>query len=236
MIPKKIYQTWKTQNLPQKIMKLHRNFRSLNTHYDHILYTDEQMNDYMSSNADKELADIYWKMNHIVARADIWRYTILYNEGGIYVDIDSLITGSLDDLINIEDKAIITAETNQGLYAQWALIFEKKHIILENTLNNILRDIHQEKHRFDHHSLTVVNYANAISKVTKDAGQDLNWENIHKNTDMTIGTDSFTFRVFGVDYNEYFQFKHKYNHLLRGRPKGVEIDTHWSLQEQKPLY
>ena len=101
MISKKIYQTWKTQNLPQKIMKLHRNFRSLNTHYDHILYTDEQMNDYMSSNADKELADIYWKMNHIVARADIWRYTILYNEGGIYLDIDSLITGSLDDLINI---------------------------------------------------------------------------------------------------------------------------------------
>ena len=61
-------------------------------------------------------------------------------------------------------------------------------------------------------------------------------KNIHKNTDMTIGNYSFTFRVFGVDYNEYFQFKHKYNHLLRGRPKGVEIDTHWSLQEQKPLY
>ena len=65
----------------------------------HIIYTDEQMNDYMNSNADKEILDLYWKMNHIVAKADIWRYTILLERGGIYLDIDSKINRSLNDLI-----------------------------------------------------------------------------------------------------------------------------------------
>ena len=38
-------------------------------------------------------------MNHIVAKADIWRYTILLDKGGIYLDIDSEITGSLNSLV-----------------------------------------------------------------------------------------------------------------------------------------
>ena len=80
-------------------------------------------------------------MNHIVAKADIWRYTILFNNGGIYLDIDSEITGVLDSLINDEDEAIITPEIHENLFIQWGLIFGKQHKILEKTLNNIVHDV-----------------------------------------------------------------------------------------------
>ena len=236
MIPKTIYQTWKTQSLPEKVSKIHKKSKKLNKDYNHIIYTDEQMNDYINSNVDKEIANVYWKMKHIVAKADIWRYSILFNEGGIYVDIDSSITGSLDSLIKNEDNAIVSAETNRNLFVQWALVFEKKHIILENTLNNILRDVYEERNKYDHHSLMVENYAKSIYKAAKESSQNLEWDKINNNTDLTFHMNSSSFRLYGVDYNNYFQFKHKYNHLLRNRPKGVEIDTHWSLQEQKPLY
>ena len=113
---------------------------------------------------------------------------------------------------------------------------KKKHIILENTLNNILRDVYEERNKYDHHSLTVENYAKSIYKAAKESSQNLEWDKINNNTDLTFHMNSSSFRLYGVDYNNYFQFKHKYNHLLRNRPKGVEIDTHWSLQEQKPLY
>ena len=52
-----------------------------------ILFTDEQMNDYISSNADSDIKDAYWRMNHVVAKADIWRYTILFNNGGSLLSI-----------------------------------------------------------------------------------------------------------------------------------------------------
>ena len=236
MIPKNIFQTWKTQNLPEKVFRLHKKFRLLNKNYNHIIYTDEQMNDYINSNVDNEIASVYWKMKHIVAKADIWRYSILFNEGGIYLDIDSSITGSLDNLISNDDKAIVSAETNRNLFVQWALIFEKNHKILEYTLINILRDVHEEKNKFDHHTLMVENYAKSVFKAAKESNQNLNWSKINKNTNITFQMNSSSFRLYGIDFNNFFQFKHKYNHLLRGRPKGIEIDTHWSLQDKRPLY
>ena len=61
MILKTIYQTWSTQNMPTKLRKLHDKMRSNNPRFEHIIYTDEQMNDYMNANADKEILDAYWR-------------------------------------------------------------------------------------------------------------------------------------------------------------------------------
>ena len=55
MIPKIIYQTWSTQNLPTKLEKLHNKMLKNNRGYQHIIYTDGQMNDYMNANADKDI-------------------------------------------------------------------------------------------------------------------------------------------------------------------------------------
>ena len=123
MISKTIYQTWSTQTLPDKLEKLHNKMRLKNSSYEHIIYTDSQMNDYINANADKDIKDTYWKMKHIVARADIWRYMILFNNGGVYLDIDSQINNSLDDLIQDNDRAIITPEIHENLFIQWGLIF-----------------------------------------------------------------------------------------------------------------
>ena len=53
---------------------------------------------------------MFFKLQNIVAKADVWRYTILLNEGGVYLDIDSQINKSLSNLVKSDDKAIITAE------------------------------------------------------------------------------------------------------------------------------
>ena len=237
MIPKNIYQTWKTQNLPNKISKMHSRMLTKNPEYEHTIYTDEQMNDYMNSNADKDILDLYLKMNHIVAKADIWRYTILLERGGVYLDIDSKINKSLNDLIKIDDEAVITAETNKNLFVQWALIFNKNHKILEQTLINILKDVSLNKNKYNHHSLTVENYAKAVFSIARKSGQQIIWDDITTDTNSIYKTKDCTFRIYGVDYNDHFSFKHKYNHLLRNRPKGTELDSHWSNQQDvKKLY
>jgi len=228
MILKTIYQTWSTQNLPKKLRKLHDKMRSNNPEFEHIIYTDEQMNDYMNANADKEILDAYWRVNHIVAKADLWRYTILLNTGGVYLDIDSEITGSLNSLINNEDRAIITPEIHENLFIQWGLIFEKNHLILDKTLNNILSDIKIGQNKHNHHALTVGNYAKAIFDLTKCNNVEFKWVSPKAQKDMTYNLSDSSFRIVGSDYKNNFLFKHKYNHLLRNRPKGTEVDTHWS--------
>ena len=209
----------------------------LNPGYKHILYTDEQMNDYMNSNAETEIRKLYWKMNHIVAKADIWRYTILYNQGGIYLDIDSQINDSLDKLLINNVDGIVTAETHKNLFVQWALIFNKGHLILEETLNNILKAVYEQKFKNDHHSLTVKTYAQAIFNVSNSNNFKIDWNEINKDTDTIVDCKNTNFRIYGVDYNNFFSFKHKYNHLLRNRESGTELNSHWSIQQNiKEVY
>ena len=55
MIPKVIYQTWKTQNIHKNIHKLHNKMLKINSDYEHIIYTDDQMFDFVKSNYDKDV-------------------------------------------------------------------------------------------------------------------------------------------------------------------------------------
>ena len=232
MIPKTIFQTWKTQNLPKKVSELHSKMLRLNPEYQHIIYTDSQMDDYMHSNTDGDLKKVYFKLNNIVAKADLWRYTVLLNEGGIYLDIDSEIVKPLSKLISTNDRAIITAERNKDLFVQWALIFEKGHPILSRTLENIISAVQKEKFKNDHHSLTVKTYASAITDLSIENNNPINWGEIIEKTDSTYELETSSVRVYGIDYSDYFRFQHKYNHLLRGRKKGAVSSDHWT-NEQK---
>ena len=70
MIPKVIYQTWKTQNLHKKINNLHEKMLKLNPKYKQIIYTDEQMLDFVKSNYDRDIFGYFERINNIVSRAD----------------------------------------------------------------------------------------------------------------------------------------------------------------------
>ena len=129
-------------------------------------------------NAASDIKNMYFKLNNIVAKADVWRYTILLNKGGVYLDIDSEIIGLLSSLINEKDEGIITAEKNKNLFVQWALIFNRNHPILSLTLDNILEAISEEKYKFDHHSLTVKTYAEAIFTLSRNNGEEVDWSKI----------------------------------------------------------
>ena len=82
MIPKVIYQTWKTQNIHKKIHKLHNNMLKTNPEYQHVIYTDDQMFDSVKSNYDKNIFKYFERINNIVSRADFWKISKSHHRGG----------------------------------------------------------------------------------------------------------------------------------------------------------
>jgi hypothetical protein len=46
------------------------------------------------------------------AKADIWRYAVLFVCGGVYIDADSELMKALDDIIRADDKMLIATESN----------------------------------------------------------------------------------------------------------------------------
>ena len=56
MIPKKIYRSWYTQNFHKKINKQMHKMLEINKDYEQIIYTDEQVKDFVNSNFSGEIS------------------------------------------------------------------------------------------------------------------------------------------------------------------------------------
>ena len=140
-IPKVIYQTWKTKDLHVNVKSVRDNIQRLNPDYEMVLYDDEDMNNFIKLNFEENVYKCYLELNVGAAKADFWRYCILYKNGGVYLDIDSDILRPLDELIENSDQCIITREGNQGIFNNWIMIFQKSHPILLKVIENCCYNI-----------------------------------------------------------------------------------------------
>ena len=220
MIQKNVFQTWKTQNFPQKIEKILNKNRKLNPDFKFHIYTDDQLFDFVKSNYDSEIFNAFEKLKHPVARADMWRYLILFKYGGVYLDIDSKFNNPITSFIEDDDEGLISAEKNKGNYVQWALFYKKEHPILSKTVEYIIENIDSGLYKNDIEKLTGPKvYARSIEEIYKLAeNKPLEWSKINKDSNIkfefTINNQKHQARIFGIDYSNNVQFKHKYSDLL----------------------
>ena len=96
MIPKTIFQTheYKYEELPEWFKQTSMSWRNLNPGWEYVYHNEKQRAAYVKSES-PELYKIYKdiKKPH---QADIWRYLIIRNEGGVYADMDSFCTTPMD--------------------------------------------------------------------------------------------------------------------------------------------
>jgi mannosyltransferase OCH1-like enzyme len=86
-IPHKVFQTWKTLDMPPKMKANRDRMIELNPDFEFVLMDDEQCRDFIRDNFDKKTLDAYDSLVPGAYKADLWRYCILYKYGGIYLDI-----------------------------------------------------------------------------------------------------------------------------------------------------
>lgn len=229
MIEKNIFQSWYTKDLHPQMQEKINNLKKMNPDYNYNLYDDNDMDKFVNEHFSGEIAEQYNRLNIIVAKVDFWRYLVLYKYGGVYLDMDSSIEKPLDDLIKEKDEAIITAEGNPNLYVQWALIFSKEHPILKKTIDLICKNLRNNIYNNDIHKMTGPTvFTKAINQIHKKYFKCIiNHRKINKRTDLTYKKPHISYRLYGIDYNGHFLFKHELNHLLYKKNK-----LHWT-EEQK---
>lgn len=100
MIPKIIWQTHevKYDDLKDFQKNVTMTWINLNPSYKYI-YADADQRKKDVENFDKKIYESYIKEPKIT-QADMWRYIMLYQHGGVYADMDSVCTKPLDDFIN----------------------------------------------------------------------------------------------------------------------------------------
>ncbi len=211
-IPKTIYQTFKTGKLPFINRWYINRFRKKNLSYNYEFYTDERIEGFLKDEYGGEVINAYKRIQIGAAKADFFRYAILYKKGGVYLDIDSTIKKNLDEFIMPDDRAIISLENNPGIYVQWALIYEAKHPFIERTLELILENIRENKYPHDVHQMT------GPSVYTKAINECLEFN------------PATPYRILGIDYNGYLKFKLPLAKLIYSKGE------HWKQQQKtKPV-
>lgn len=110
MIPKIIHLSWKTKDLLKSESPLVtegvKRLVELNPDWQVTIHDDADVDEYLKNKICPEtyalIAD-----KHIVQKTDLWRLIKLFEEGGVYMDIDRFVDTPLDDLIDENTKWVL---------------------------------------------------------------------------------------------------------------------------------
>lgn len=87
VVPKKVFQTWHTHDLPPLMQLCYNRLRLQNPDFEFALYNDQECREFIRDNFNVDVLDAYDRLIPGAFKADLWRYCVLYIHGGIYLDI-----------------------------------------------------------------------------------------------------------------------------------------------------
>jgi len=110
-IPLVLYQTWYTKSLPPKMAECVDKLKRENPEFEHHLYDDADCREFIRMNFDETVIEAYDRLIPGAYKADLWRYCILYKNGGLYLDIKfqcengfKLIEFANEDVVYVLDQ------------------------------------------------------------------------------------------------------------------------------------
>jgi mannosyltransferase OCH1-like enzyme len=144
-IPKNIFQTWEDEeSIPPCCLTVINKIRENNPDWNYKFYSAEDRRNLIINHFDEKLLHIYDNARNKAQQSDIFRYCVLYQYGGLYLDIKAGVNGNLNDLGNILSGKI--------LYCKWPnphvcnfynhaatsiLLWPKKHPIMKSLIKII---------------------------------------------------------------------------------------------------
>jgi mannosyltransferase OCH1-like enzyme len=87
VIPLKIYQTWHSKDLPAFMRQSVNKLKAKHPRFEHFLFDDNDCREFIANNFDSSVLNAFDSLIPGAYKADLWRYCILYKNGGIYLDI-----------------------------------------------------------------------------------------------------------------------------------------------------
>ena len=158
-IPKVIYRVYaygKGKKLPEQYQKAWDFTAKYNPEFKQVLFDDKDCEAFLKKYYSGPVYEAYHKINpkYGAARADLFRYALMYEKGGIYLDVKSAAK-SLCKLVSPHDgyilspwpfpKSNVNVKTGFGEFAIWHIICRPKHPFLKAVLDQVVYNINHDK-------------------------------------------------------------------------------------------
>jgi hypothetical protein len=163
-IPKIIHQTYGTHDLPEALEQNVASLRAMNPGWDYRFYDDAAVEAFILAEYGLPILALYQRIDprYGAARADLFRYLVVYRHGGVYLDIKSRFKRPIDEVIHGDEAFIVSQWSNRtgekyegfglksevthvagGELQQWHVIGAPGHPFLHAVLLAVLSGIDQ---------------------------------------------------------------------------------------------
>jgi FkbM family methyltransferase len=152
-IPRIIHQTYKTKELPKELIENVNKIKEMNPDFEYRFYDDNDCEEFIKDNYDKETLDIYLNINskYSSARADFFRYLLMYKIGGVYLDIKSSTIVPLNQVLLDTDEYLLSHWPGKdwsedlkyefGEFQNWHIVCKPEHPFLLKVIEDVKKNI-----------------------------------------------------------------------------------------------
>ncbi|WP_375396528.1 glycosyltransferase family 32 protein [uncultured Sphingomonas sp.] len=162
LIPKHLHQTFAVTDLPAPLRGNIDALRVQNPGWNHTLYTDVDIRAFIADEYGRGVLRLYDRIaeGYGAARADLFRYLLMYRLGGVYLDVKSSFRRPIDEVINGQEGYILSHWRNGpsephagwgihgaldqmpgGEFQQWHIIAAPGHPFLRAVIARVLDNI-----------------------------------------------------------------------------------------------
>jgi mannosyltransferase OCH1-like enzyme len=228
-IPKIIHQTFYDRKLPPELQSSVAALRALNPGWEYRFYDDNDIAVFIQGNYPPEVWRYFERIDkrYGAARADLFRYLLMYKVGGVYLDIKSAAVQPLDSGLRVDDKFLLSKWVTAdgafawgnheelrhiagGEYQQWYIACASGHPFLKAVVESVLSNIDA----YDPVLHGVGKYG--VLRVTGPVAYTLAIERIRSSAVFRIADSE---RELGLNYN-----------VFSGQSHQTTFKSHYSLQ------
>lgn len=161
MIPKIIHQTVRSKFEMDPVLKENiERIKGLNPDWEHRLYDNEDCRSFIANHCSARMLQLYERISprYGAARADFFRYLLMYEVGGVYLDIKSTVVRPLSSVLSVDDSFLLSHWDNgpggrdegagkhprHGVpneFQQWFIVSDARHPFLEAVIEKVAENI-----------------------------------------------------------------------------------------------
>lgn len=159
-IPRIIHQTFYERELPAQLAANVAHLKAANPDWEYRFYDDADIVDFIEQHYSAGVTERFHRISpkYGAARADVFRYLLMYKVGGVYLDIKSLAARPLNDVLRPDDRFILSGwnedmqswgshyelrDIPTGEFQQWHIVCAPGHPYLKAVLENVMANIDQ---------------------------------------------------------------------------------------------
>ena len=222
VIPLNIYQTWHTKDLPPLMKQTVDTIIRNNPGFNYQLFDDDDCRNFIKDNFDTNVLNAFDSLIPGAYKADLWRYCILYKNGGVYLDIKYESVNGFKFINLMEKEHWVLDMDKNGIYNA-LMVCKPNNEILLKAINKVVTNV---KNKF--YGSNCLHPTGPIMLAEFFTQSDKNNFDMYHDIYQSI-ENRFVF------FNGYIIFK-SYNHYLDEHNKNKKVDYYGSLWAIRNIY